>query len=201
MAATFGSSLANLAADTGLIKSKLDYHVSTGLSRPDYFDWPQRLIDMLVDYKPDAAVILFGANDGQNVLYHGQVLHVGTKAWRDVYRIRVAQAMTLLTEAGRRVYWVGNPIMRDAGYRARISMMDHIYATEAARHPGVTYVSTWAALTDDKGAYAEYLPDANGDLVLMRDSDGIHLTRAGGDRMAQVVLAAVLKDWGMPPQP
>jgi hypothetical protein len=155
---------------------------------------------MLVDFKPDAAVILFGANDGQNVMYHGRVLKVGTKAWQEVYRKRVAAAMKILTSAGRRVYWVGNPIMRDPGYRARISMMDHIYAGEAAKHPGVTYVSTWEALVDEKGSYAEYLRDANGDLVLVRDADGIHLTRAGGDRMAQVVLDAIMRDWDIPAQ-
>jgi hypothetical protein len=195
MAATFGSSLANLAADTGLMKTKLDYHISTGLSRPDYFDWPQRLIDMLVEYRPDAAVMLFGANDGQDVLYEGKVLKVGTRAWKDLYRRRVAKAMTILTKSGRRVYWVGQPIMRDEGYRARISMMDHIYAEEAKRHNGVTYVSTWQTLADEQGAYAEYLRDESGDLVQMRASDGIHLTRAGGDRMAQAVLDAIERDW------
>jgi hypothetical protein len=39
--------------------------------------------------------------------------------------------------------------------------------------------------------------DENGDRVLMRAPDGIHLTRAGGDRMAQVVLGTIMKDWGM----
>jgi hypothetical protein len=29
----------------------------------------------------------------------------------------------------------------------------------------------------------------------------VHLTRAGGDRMAQVVLDVIEKDWGIPQQP
>ena len=58
-------------------------------------------------------------------------------------------------------------------------------------------MSTWTALADENGSYAEYLEDENGDMTLMRASDGIHLTRAGGDRMAGVVLDVILKDWGI----
>ena len=200
MAQVFGSSLENLAEDTHLIRAKLEYRISSGLSRPDYFDWPQRLIDQLVEYDPDATAVLFGANDGQNVLYHGKVLEVGNKAWQEVYQKRVGRAMRILTRGGRRVYWVGNPIMRDAGYRDRIAMMDRIYEAEAAKHPGVTYIDTWHLMANAKGSYAEYLSDG-GDLVLMRAPDGIHLTRAGGDRMAQSVLDVIEKDWGIPQQP
>ena len=31
----------------------------------------------------------------------------------------------------------------------------------------------------------------------MRAPDGIHLTRAGGDRMAALVLGVIERDWGM----
>ena len=201
MAQVFGSSLENLAEDTHLIKAKLDYKVSSGLSRPDFFDWPQRLIDQLVEYDPDATAVLFGANDGQNVRYQGKVLEVGSPAWQAAYQTRVGRAMRILTRGGRRVYWVGDPIMRNAGYRGRIAMMDHIYEAEAARHPGVTFIDTWRLMANGKGSYAEYLHDRNGDLVLMRAPDGIHLTRAGGDRMAQSVLDVIEKDWSLPQQP
>ncbi len=201
MAQVFGSSLVNLAEKTGLIDGTLDYHVSTGLSRPDYFDWPQRLVDMLVVKRPDAAVMLFGANDGQNVMSQGKVVKVGSPGWRELYARRVGRAMDILTKGGRRVYWVGNPIMRDRGYRARIAMMDAIYRAEAAKHPGVTFIPTWRLFAGKKGAYAEYLRDASGDLVLMRLPDGIHLTRAGGDRMAQAVLDVIERDWKIPQRP
>jgi hypothetical protein len=197
MAQVFGSSLVNLAEGTGLIKARLDYHISSGLSRPDYYDWPQRLVDQLVEFRPDAAVILFGANDGQDVMYAGRVLDVGTRAWREVYAKRVSRAMGILARGGRRVYWVGNPIMRDAGYRGRIAMMNRIYAAEAPKHPGVRFVNTWRLMADGRGSYADYLRDPGGDMVLMRGEDGIHLTRAGGDRMGQAVLDVVVEDWGL----
>ena len=90
--------------------------------------------------------------------------------------MRVGQAMEILTSGGRRVYWVGNPIMRDARYGDTIAMMNKIYEAEARQHQGVTYVDTWRLLSDEKGRFAEYLPDESGDMVLMRQPDGIHLT-------------------------
>ena len=72
--------------------------------------------------------------------------------------------MDILTRGGRRVYWVGNPIMRDFGYRGRIAMMNHIYQAEAKKHPGVTFISTWQLMANDKGSYSDYLKDAGGQL-------------------------------------
>ena len=126
------------------------------------------------------------------------MLKVGTKAWQAVTRKRVGKAMDILTRGGRRVYWVGNPIMRNSVYRDKIAMINKIYAAEAKKHPGVQFISTWMLFAGEKGGYAEALKDASGDLVIMRAPDGVHLTRAGGDRMAQVVLDVIEKDWGIP---
>jgi len=92
---------------------------------------------------------------------------------------------------------VANPIMRDAGYRDRIAMMNGLYEAEAPRHPGVTFVDTWGLFADAKGRYAEYLRDESGGLVLMRGADGIHLTRAGANHMAASVLEVIEEDWGI----
>ncbi len=201
MGQVFGSSLENLAEDTGLIKAKMEYKVSSGLSRPDFYDWPQHMIDQIVDWNPDATAVLFGANDGQNYYHEGRVLKVGTKAWQAEYARRVGKAMKILTRGGRRVYWVGQPIMRNSVYRDKTAMIDKIYAAEAKKHDGVQYISTWMLFANEKGGYTEALKDEGGDLVIMRAPDGVHLTRAGGDRMAQVVLDVIEQDWGIPQQP
>lgn len=198
MAQVFGSSLVNLAEGTGLVRARLDYHVSSGLSRPDFFDWRARFREQLAAFRPDAVVAVFGANDGQDVEYRGEVLHVGTRAWLDLYARRVAAAMRLLSRDGRRVYWVGQPIMRDPGYRERIAMMDRVYREQAARFPGVHFVSSWALFADARGRYAAALPDASGVPVPMRQSDGIHLTREGGDRLAAAVFRVIARDWDLP---
>ena len=41
---TFGTSMQQVAASTGVMTPSLDYHVSTGLARPDYYNWPEHLL-------------------------------------------------------------------------------------------------------------------------------------------------------------
>ena len=197
MAGQFGGPFVGLAEKTGLVEAKLDYHVSSGLSRPDYFDWQQRLIDMIYRTKADATVFLVGGNDAQRVKNDDRVLEVGNEAWLALYHDRVSLAMDIATEGGRRVYWVGQPVMRDDVYGDRMKMLNAVYADEASRHPGVTYVDTWTLLSNKDGEYADYLRDGNGDLVRMRQADGIHLMRAGADRMAERVLEVIRADWKM----
>jgi lysophospholipase L1-like esterase len=197
MAGQFGRPLAALAEETSPIETRVDYHVSSGLSRPEYFDWPQRLIDMVVESGAEAVVFLVGGNDAQDVKWEGRVLHVDSRAWLDLYRLRVAEAMEIATAGGRRVYWVGQPIMKDDTYRERMAMLNRVYEEVAATHDGVTYIDTWEMFADEDGEYAAYLHDASGDRVRMRQGDGIHLTRAGADRLSARVLAIVREDWGM----
>jgi len=197
MAGQFGGPLAATAEKTGRIRTRVDYHVNSGLSRPDYFDWPQRLIDEVFDSRAEALVFLVGGNDAQRVEWDGRVLEVGSKAWLDVYHLRVAETMEVATAGGRRLYWVGQPIMRDRAYGERMAMLNEVYEQEAARHEGVTYVDTWDLMAGKDGEYAAYLRGPDGDLERMRQADGVHLTRAGGDRIAARVLEVIRHDWDM----
>ncbi len=197
MAGQFGRPFAALAEETGLIEARLDYHVNSGLSRPDYFDWPQRLIDMVVGTKAEAVVFLVGGNDAQDVEWEGRVLDVDSRAWLDLYRVRVAEAMEIASAGGRRVYWIGQPIMKDEVYAARMARLNEVYEETAAEHEGVTYIDAWTLFADEDGGYAAYLRDAGGELVRMRQADGTHLTRAGADRLAARVLDVVCRDWGI----
>jgi hypothetical protein len=201
MAGQFGRPLAALAEQTSPIETRVDYHVSSGLSRPEYFDWPQRLIDMVVESRAEAVVFLVGGNDAQDVRWEDKVLHVGSRAWLDLYRLRVAEAMEIATAGGRRVYWVGQPIMKDDTYGERMAMLNRVYEEVAATHDGVTYVDSWALFADENGEYAAYLRDGDGERVRMRQADGIHLTRAGADRLSARVLQVVRRDWGIDGEP
>jgi uncharacterized protein len=197
MAGQFGGHLVALAGRTGLVRARLDYRVSSGLSRPDFFDWPQRLIDEVADTRAEAVVMLLGGNDAQDVEWDGRVLDVGTPAWLDVYRLRVAEAMDIASAGGRRVYWVGQPVMRDRAYDERMAMLDRVYEEEAARHDGVTYIDARSLFAGPDGGFAAYLRGPDGVLTRMRGPDGVHFTRAGADRLAVRVLEVVRRDWGI----
>ncbi|HLJ08358.1 MAG TPA: hypothetical protein VKX24_07455, partial [Acidimicrobiia bacterium] len=62
-----GSVLVNDLDATGVVQATLDGQVSTGLTRPDYFDWPAELADDLPKYTPQVVVVMLGANDAQDL--------------------------------------------------------------------------------------------------------------------------------------
>jgi hypothetical protein len=198
MAQAPGQSLITFAADLDVATAALDFRFSSGLSRPDFFDWPGHLAAALSGSRPpEAVVVFFGANDAQGMETSHGVLTYGTAAWDTEYAARVAAVMRQLTDAGVRVYWVGQPVARPAGYSQRMAHLDEIYRAQAQRHRGVRYVDSWSLFTDADGHYSAYLPTGSG-TTLMRLGDGIHLTRAGGDRLARAILDALRLDWRLP---
>jgi len=196
MAGIPGMALVNLANDTHLIKPLLDYHISTGLVRPDFFNWPAQLQRQVKAFDPGAAVVMWGANDNQGMQTStGKVYEFGSSGWEKEYRKRVDDAIAILFDGGvRRIYWVGQPIMPDSTYDRQIRLMNDIFRSEAEKHPGVQYIDAYEVFSDG-GGYAQYLRDDKGEMQQVREADGEHLTYAGGLRLAKVVMAAIKADW------
>jgi hypothetical protein len=167
--------------------------VASGLTRPDFFDWPAYLEqDMEKRKQPfEAVVLMFGANDGQDTKVDGKQLAFGSGSWKAMYGERVGAVMDYYLQNGvHRVYWAGMPRMGIGWFNDRMELMNGIYEAEAKkRAPRVEYVDAWTAVDAPAKTYqAEY-----------RQDDGVHLTVEGGTKAAQAVLAAVAKDWHMPP--
>jgi hypothetical protein len=207
MAGVPGMALVNLSNRTHLIKPLLDYHISSGLARPDFFNWPAQLLAQTEAFRPGAAVVMFGANDRQGLqTSSGKVYWFGQPGWTAEYRRRVREAIAILEDGGtRRTYWVGQPVMPDPKFNRQIQVINAIFRSEAARHPGVEYVDAWSLFTNASGGYAQYLPDASGQMQQVREQDGEHFTYAGGMRLATAVMALIKKDWlskkgGAPPK-
>ena len=193
MAGVFGPQMAHMAEKTDLFRASFDFHLDSGLVRRDYFDWPLRLRVMMREVRPEAVVVLFGANDNQGIRTETGFAPFGSAEWKTLYRRRVDEVMAQLTKDGRRVFWVGQPIMRSTSFAAQILLMNDIYREETARHPGVTYVDSWSLFATPDGRYSAYLRDGNGDLRLMRLPDGVHLTGFGADRLSARVLKAIAR--------
>jgi hypothetical protein len=188
----FGPALVNRSLDTGVIDAEVDFRYVSGLSRPDYFDWPAYIAAELPEVNPDSVVVMFGGNDAQDVELGGERFDVGTQAWADLYAIRVAEAMDVLLTGAERVYWIGLPIMRSDRFTANAQTMNAAYESEAARRPGVTYISSFDLFKDENGGYNAYL-----DGKLMRFTDGAHFVWNGAYRLADAVLPVIAADWNI----
>jgi hypothetical protein len=191
-----GMALVNLSNKTKLIKPKLDYHISTGLVRPDFFNWPAQVQQQVKTFDPGAVAVMFGANDNQAVqAANGKIYQFGEDGWKKEYRKRVEDMVGLLFQDGvRRVYWIGQPIMPSSSYNSQIQLMNGIYQGVAKDIFGVHYIDTYSLLSKN-GAYSQYLTGVDGETVQAREQDGEHLTYAGGLIVAQAVLDEVKKEW------
>ena len=167
--------------------------VASGLTRPDFFDWPAYLQQDIDKRKRpfEAVALMFGANDGQDVKVDDKQLNFGTGSWKAMYAKRVGGVMDLYLKRGvQRVYWVGMPRMGIGWFNKRMELMNGIYKAEAAkRAPRVEYIDAWTIVDAPAKTYqAKY-----------RQADKVHMTVEGGMKVAEAVLAVVSREWHMPP--
>lgn len=171
--------------------------VSSGLSRPDYYDWNAEIDEVIADEDMDIAIVSIGLNDGQPVFYEGRWDHdFGTPEWDRIYRERVVAFMTELTNAGIPTFWLGLPTVRSAEFDQRVQHMNDIYR-EAAAETGVHFVEIRSLTADASGAYAAYLDDEEGRQRLMRANDGIHFTGRGYEMLGQALVDAIAQSLGV----
>lgn len=196
----FGPMLDNRMAESGLVEAEFVYEFESGLSRPDFVDWPVRLASVSDDLDPDVFVLYFGGNDAQAIyMPDGTWIEYDTPEWEAEYRSRVAGVMDMLAEAGHWVYWMGMPIVQSDTFRPRVEFLNQIYESEAKGRERMRFVEAWSVFQGPDGGYSEYLTNSEGDLVDMRLDDGVHYTTAGAIRLAEVVYDIIATDWNLTP--
>lgn len=198
MVGQFGPMLQNRANHTEAVDSVVQYEFESGITRPDFVDWPARLRGVRQGQDPEVIVLFFGGNDAQPIQIDGTWFDFGTAEWLAEYRSRVGSLMTELEDDGRDVYWVGMPIVSSESFRERVVVMNEIYRSEAEERDRVHFIDSWPVFTGPDGEYSEYLADAAGDVVDMRLNDGVHLTTDGATRLAEVVFTEIDARWDLP---
>jgi hypothetical protein len=195
LAITPGQSIARILGATKVVKTvaPVDGRVATGLERPDVFNWFTHVPQEIKRLDPDVVVLTFGANDDHGYmtgLPEGvQVDDFATEAWVKEYRRRVGGLMDAASRDGRLVVWIGVPITRSAEQSNRYRVLNTVYQTEAEKRPGrVIYINTYRMFRDENGDFADYLPNAKGELIHVRAPDGVHYQPEGGDLIAREIL-------------
>ncbi len=184
-----GASLERLAGQTPDLQASSEARISTGLTRPDYFDWPAAIDTVVEQSPPDVMVVVFGTNDPQPIQTAAGTFSFGTPEWDAEYRARIDSVMS--TASGpHKLVWVGLPVVRRDSLEPKLEVLDQMYAQEAAKYPDVSYVDTHTMFSPD-GTYDAYLTRPDGTPTLVRAADGIHFNNAGYDMLAQAVIARV----------
>jgi hypothetical protein len=168
--------------------------IGTGLARPDVFDWPAEVARQMSVAHPDVVVLVFGANDDQDMMVNGSRVVLGTPQWEAEYSRRVAQVAAAVAGPGRLLVWLEVPPTARPQINRTDGVIDRILTRVAAAQPDMSVVNLTPAVAP-AGVFTEYLPGSSGQPVAVRDPDGVHLTPDGAQRVVPLILAAIRRQW------
>ncbi len=196
-AGTFGPYLQTLLDGTGVVETQLDYKVSSGLARPDFFDWPAEIARKLPEVNPDIVVATFGGNDAQGLSVGSGDFIIGDPVaneaeWSEEYQRRAGSVMDQLMAGGRTLIWVGIPNDDNPDVTARMAIQDQAAKAAAAARPEVIFIDTWKRFSGRDGNWAEFVIDPrDGEGKDVRADDGFHLNQNGAEILALDIAQAI----------
>ena len=182
----------------GLVRVSRQGRISSGLARPDYFDWPVALSEIVDNFQPDLIVIMLGENDNQALRNAAgrEETPTGTFDWQRAYGERVEEFMRLATSRGARVVWVGLPTAREAWRWEPVQRQNTVFHRSAEAVDDVTYLDTWHMFVSPDGGYTAYYR-SDGKVELIRESDGLHFNAAGYELLARAVVEEAQQEFGL----
>jgi len=184
-----------LLAKYNIKSTKLDYKISTGLNRIDYYNWYDRTSKLLKTYQPDVLIVMFGGNDDQDIKdFNGKYSTALSEPWKKAYQQRVEKYAKLInTSSVRKIYWIGQPITSKSRYNTFFPIFNKIYKQVSQNYPKIQFISTWELLsTNDK--FVPILPNKIGKKGYIKTADGVHFTPHGASIVVDKLIQQMEKD-------
>ncbi len=164
---------------------------STGLCRPDFYDWPRVLENHLRSDKPHIVVMWIGTNDTQRIYGNPQAGEPCSKPWMYAYYGKLAQVVNLTRRYHARFILMGPPAVgNDPKIDANLISINNFMRRVCNRY-SIPYIDTRAALSDSRGRFCMQGRRSTGERVDIRTRDRIHIT-ADGNRIVMRHLLPVL---------
>lgn len=169
---------------------------STGLARPDFFNWMKTGHEEVEQHHPDVVVVIMGGNDGQGLTDERGKAQVqwGAAGWEAAYRQRVENFLHVLEAPGRKILWVELPVTGTRHFERKLSLIRRVLREATATREDTVHLETRPFFTDAKGGVLlEARVDTFRKPMRLRMTDGVHFTLAGGRYFASKVHPAVLR--------
>ena len=165
---------------------------STGMARPDYFDWNARALELNADFRPDLVIAQFGGNDGQGLTDRDTGRAVApffTDAWDAEYGARLEGFVGLFADEGVPVVILGMPAMRNAYHQSKMARINAV-TRAACERAGAYFVDTFA-MTADAAGNPVTRAEVDGRTRIVHAGDGMHLSVYGSDMVAAGIVDAL----------
>jgi hypothetical protein len=175
-------------------------HIATGLVSSVRFDWPASAPGIADKERGAVAVVMFGANDRPPIRSKGVIDPQRANAFATNYCAHIRAVAAGLKEGCPEVVWVGHPIVRDPVYAEDMAFLNQLFEAEALAC-GAQWFPSWPLFVDKDGQYTAFGKALDGQTVRVRADDGVHLTAAGYDILANALLPALRSAFVDPPNP
>jgi hypothetical protein len=185
----------SLKQNYNIADTKIDYKVSSGLNRIDYYDWYARTRKVINDYQPDVVIVLFGANDLQDITdFQGKSRVFMTKEWQKTYQERVEKYANLLAASSvRKVYWVGQSMPNRSSYLKAFPIINDIYKNARKSSAKVEFISTWDTFAQ-AGKFVPVVADKSGKRGYVKNNDSLHFTSHGAQIISDLIIDKMASD-------
>jgi hypothetical protein len=175
---------------------------SSGLARPDFFNWADEARRQLDFRKPDLVVVIMGGNDGQDLTTKsgkGKRVHWKTHEWKIAYRKRMDDFLAQIGANDRQIVWLGLPQAGMRSFEKKLVTIREIQkAAVDALGDKATYLDTTPFLVDEDGKLNEF-GRVRGKKRKIRAEDRIHFTMSGSQFLANHVVPEILNQIGLSP--
>ena len=166
---------------------------STGLSRPDFYNWPAVLKQHLVADRPHLVVMWVGTNDPQGIHGHTGLGEPCSEAWQQVYRSKLREVVSLAHAHGARFMLMGPPVVGDPTLNTQLGIIDRLMQYEC-RALGICYISTRYILGGSSGIFHPQGRLLSGEMVTLRSADRVHITADGNRRVMDYLLPYLARE-------
>jgi uncharacterized protein len=168
----------------------------TGLTRRDKFNWVEEVSRINRSFGPNLFLISLGLNDRQAIVLpnDNQATEFGSPDWPARYREGISALVKSATADGANVIWVGLAAMRDSAANADAEVKNGLFAStiEQLGLAKARFLPAWTSGLSNPDKFSSYVPDKNGQQVLVRAADGVHFTPAGDELVARYLLPSVI---------
>jgi lysophospholipase L1-like esterase len=172
-----------------------DIHFGAGISHNFVYDWrPGSREEAASAHPPDVVVLFLGGSEGTPF---GAIECCG-QPWIDEYAKRARQIIHNYRRGGAaQIYWLNLPAPEDPERAVAFRAANQALAAATAN------LAPWTRLLDESelltpGFVYRYSTVVNGQEVILRQSDGLHLSRAGAIMTATMITQAMQVDGVIP---
>jgi uncharacterized protein len=167
---------------------------STGLTRPERFNWADEVKRIGETFKPNLFMMTLGLNDRQSVVVGGRVTLETSPEYPARYKERVTAVLKSVAASKAALLWIGLPAMRDAAPDKDAREKNKLFAETIAEFgdQSLQYVPPWRLNEAGEDKFASFGPDSTGKMIQIRAPDGEHFTPAGELLVAAYLLPKII---------